>query len=193
MNNKKISNYGRYQGYSEAYPSYIKRSVYVNVPSSYKEAYSSDPENTSESIALALDYILPADENGNAVPGKFPAIVMASRDPFRFNMDDVIGNCAEAVYLVRYGYALIIINMRGCGASFGINNSFASVENRLDIKYIMENWAAEQPWYNGKFSMMGGSNRGIIQGAAAAVLPKGLKGITPSVCNMDFYLLLQDL
>ena len=81
----------------------------------------------------------------------------------------------------------MVIEMRGCGASFGVNNSFSSIENRMDIKYIMENWAPEQAWYNGKFAMMGGSNRGLIQGAAAAVGVKGLVGITPVVCDMDLY------
>lgn len=169
------------------YPGYIKKSFYVEVPAFYEGANRSDPMYAGDTVKLATDLLLPADENGFCAEGRFPAIVMASRDPFRFKEDDFAGNNKEALYIVRHGYALLVINMRGCGASFGVNNSFSSVENRLDIKFIMENWAPLQNWYSGSFAMMGGSNRGLIQGAVAAVQPKGLKGITPSDCNMEFY------
>jgi len=187
----KVSTYGQYSGYSGTeYPGYVRKSCYVEVPAFYEGAYASDPEHKywqdGDMIKLAVDYVLPADGSGNAIEGRFPVVLMCSRDN-RFQESNGNGNGAVAINLVKHGYAYMCISMRGCGASEGINNSFSSLENRFDIKYIMENWAPQQSWYNGSFAMMGGSNRGLIQGAAAAADIKGLKAITPVVCDMDFY------
>jgi len=182
-----VSKYGEYSGYGgEVYPNYVVKSVYVEVPAYYEGASRSEPDYTGNTVKLALDYVLPADADGNVVSGKFPTVMTISRGG-RFAENDSNGGGPIALNLVKNGYAYAIVEMRGCGASFGVNNSFTSVENRLDVKYIMENWLANQSWSDGKYATMGGSNRGLIQQAAAAVTPKGLLGITPVVCNADFY------
>ena len=188
---EKTSTYGSYSGYGdEEYEGYVRKSCYVEVPAFYEEAYASDPDQKywkpGDMIKLAVDYVLPADAEGNAADGPFPVVLMCSRDN-RFQEENGNGNGQVAINLVKHGYAYMCIAMRGCGASEGINNSFSSLENRLDVKYIMENWAPQQSWYNGSFGMMGGSNRGLIQGAVAAAGVEGLKCITPVVCDMDFY------
>ena len=187
VEDEKVSKYGQYSGYEdETYPGYVVKSLYVEVPAWYEEAYRSDPDYEGDTVKLAVDYVLPADADGNVVDGQFPAVVLASRGG-RFVETDGNGNGPVAINLVQHGYAYICIEMRGCGASFGVNDSFASVENRLDVKYVMEHWAKEQSWYNGKFATMGGSNRGLIQEATAAVQPEGMVAMTPVVCNADFY------
>ena len=187
----RFSDYGCYRGWSaEEYPGYVCKSVYVEVPAFHPGASASDPEhrywNEGDMLRLAVDYVLPADADGNPVAGRFPVVLTCSRGG-RFSETDLNGNGPVAIHLIRHGYAFMMIEMRGCGASEGINNSFSSIENRLDVKYIMENWTSRQPWYNGKFAMMGGSNRGLIQGATATTGVRGLVGITPVVSGMDFY------
>ncbi len=183
----KQSTYGKYAGYGkEDYPKYVVKSLYVEVPAFYVDAARSDPDYTGQTVKLALDYVLPADSNGKVVEGKFPTVVTVSRGG-RFTETDTNGGGKLALNLVRNGYAYVIVEMRGCGASFGVCNSFASVENRKDVAYIMEKWIANQSWSNGKYAMMGGSNRGLIQNSTMVEAPKGLLGITPVVNNPDFY------
>ncbi len=184
----KTSTYGQYSGYTtnEPYPGFVKKSVYVEVPASYSGASRSDPEYTGSTIKLALDYVLPADVNGKVIDGRFPTIVVGSRGGRFVGVNSPMAD-GVILKLLANGYAYVVIELRGCGVSFGVSNSFASMENRLDVKHIMENWIARQPWSNGKYGMIGGSNRGLIQQATAAVDPQGLLAITPVVTNADFY------
>ena len=73
---------------------------------------------------LALDYLLPADENEKPIEGKVPTILMGSRGG-RFSMltpdypgNYFNGNGPLAIYLLERGYAYVVAEMRGCGASF---------------------------------------------------------------------------
>lgn len=182
---ERISTYFTYQGYNDVvYPNYICYSTYVEVPAWYEGAPRSDPAYQGDTVKLALDYVLPADENGNPINGKFDVIWTSSRGG-RFT-DESSANGGIADY-VKHGYAVVYLEMRGCGASFGVNNSFASIENRLDVKYVMENWLPAQSWFAGKIVSVGGSNRGLIQWAVATVAPNGLMGVAPVVNNSDFY------
>ena len=181
----KTSQYGSYSGYSGQVASNVAvQSAYVEVPSHYEGAYRSDPDYTGDTIKLAVDYVLPADADGNAISGQYPVIWQFSRGG-RYvagSRDSLLAD-----YLVEHGYAYAIVELRGCGASEGVNNSFASIENRLDCKYVMENWANQQPWSNGINGSFGGSNKGLIQSAVATTQPKGYLAMSPSVSSIDFY------
>ncbi len=130
---------------------------------------------------LAADIVIPADENGDTPSEKLPVILTASRGG-RWRDDD----CAVERELVAGGYVYVIAEMRGCGASYGVNDSFASIENRKDVAAIT-GWILKQPWCDGNIGMLGGSNRGFIQLASATLAPPGLRSIIPSVANIDFY------
>ena len=165
---------GKYQGFGDPeYPSYRKSSLYIP-----------GFDNTK----LAVDVIRPALEDGTEAPGKFPAILLISRggrfgDPMDASGPDIIHHC------VPYGYVGVVAEMRGCGASYGTNDSFCSIANRQDVTCVL-NWIGEQEWSDGKVATYGGSNRGLIQFASAVAKPepgKTLKAITPVVANPDFY------
>ncbi|MCM1440584.1 MAG: CocE/NonD family hydrolase, partial [Roseburia sp.] len=126
--------------------------------------------------------MLPSEDGTTPAAGRFPAVFEISRGGRGISASQF-----DAEYLVKHGYAWVMLEMRGCGASFGVNNSFASLENRLDVKYVMENWLPAQAWSNGTCAMEGGSNRGLIQWATATTAPEGLKAISPIVNNPDFY------
>ena len=171
---KKNSLPGKYEGFGKIqYKKFIKTSRYVP---------------GFDKTKLAVDVIRPAGEDGNGALGRFPAIMLISRggrftEPRRHNGVNIIEHC------VPYGYVGIICEMRGCGASYGTNDSFSSIENRKDVNAVME-WVISQEWSDGQIATFGGSNRGLIQFAAAVTKPmpcRGLKGITPVVANADFY------
>ena len=174
-----MSTFTKYEAVSpEKYTNYYHKSLYVP---------------GFDGTKLALDYMLPADEEGNPLEGKYPTILMGSRGG-RFSMltpnypgNYFNGNGPLALYLISRGYAYVVVEMRGCGASFGVNNSFASPENRRDVAAVID-WIAAQFWSDGKVGMMGASNRAFIQWCTASELtPKPLKGITPTVANANFY------
>ncbi len=137
---------------------------------------------------LAVDVILPANEDGTPAEGKFPTVMVISRGERsktnrRHNGMNIIDYC------VPYGYAGVIMESRGCGASYGTCDSFASIEDRHDVNAVLD-WIGEQEWSDGQAALFGGSNRGLIQFAAAVNRPepsKVLKAITPVVANPDFY------
>ena len=165
---------GKYEGFGEPqYSGWAKESLYV-------EGF--------DKTRLAVDVVRPADEQGWAVTGRFPAIVLLSRggrfgEPNEVNGVNIIRDC------VPYGYVGVIAEMRGCGASFGVNDSFSSIENRKDVNTLLD-WIGGQEWSDGQAVTYGGSNRGLIQYAAAVTRPAPssvLKGITPVVSNPDFY------
>lgn len=160
------------------YPGFQKRALYV-------EGY--------DGTRLALDYLRPVKEDGNVEERPLPVVMLASRGG-RFSMDRpnypanyFNGNGPLALYLIARGYVYVAVEMRGCGASFGVNDSFASHENRLDVEAVIR-WIVAQPWCDGNVGMMGGSNRSFIQVCTAGdVAPEGLKAISPCVSNINFY------
>ena len=79
-------------------------------------------------------------EDGTVEEKPLPVVLMASRGG-RFSMtrpqypnNYFNGNGPLALYLIARGYVYVTVEMRGCGASFGVNDSFASHENRLDVE-----------------------------------------------------------
>lgn len=164
---------GKYEGFGKA--KYSRKKVI----SLYVPGY--------DGTKLAVDVILPVDENGETAKEKLPAIVCFSRGgrygQCQMNGDEIFDHC------IPYGYVGVVAEMRGCGVSYGVNNSFASIENRQDTTAILD-WIGKQEWSDGQACTFGGSNKGLIQFATAVRKPEPspvLKGITPVVANADFY------
>lgn len=171
---KKRSMPGEYEGFSEKkYGDYKVVSQYVN-------GY--------DGTKLAVDIVRPLDADGNLVEEPLPVLLLISRGKRFTTPDDPTGPDVIA-HCVPYGYVGVIAEMRGCGASYGTNDSFCSIENRQDVTCII-NWIDAQSWCDGNVGTFGGSNRGLGQFTAAVAKPepaKALKAITPVVANPDFY------
>jgi len=174
-------------------PDLIKKG-YLNVEAPSETKPEDDPSYDAKkgTIDLAVSYTLPSDDGVKPHAGKYPVVVEITRDrlyPYQPEGTTTAGSQYNVEYLVEHGYAWVMINVRGCGSSFGVNNSFASLENRNDVRYIMDNWIAKQDWYDAEAGIvtMGGSNRGLIQWATATTQPEELVAISPIVNNPDFY------
>ncbi|WP_293452761.1 CocE/NonD family hydrolase [Phenylobacterium sp.] len=70
------------------------------------------------------------------------------------------------------GYVFVLQDVRGKGRSQGF---YAAFENDIDDGFDAVEWAATQPWSNGKVGMTGGSALGITSMAAAMAAPPHLK------------------
>jgi putative CocE/NonD family hydrolase len=79
--------------------------------------------------------------------------------------------------IVRRGYVVAVVDVRGRGGSEGSFDPFAQ-ESRDG--YDTVEWLARQPWCNGKVGMMGGSYGGFNQWAIAKELPPHLATIAPT-------------
>lgn len=128
-------------------------------------------------VRLAVDLYLPQTEE------RVPAVMYAGRGDRREHFKEMQGIFEK---LLEHGYALVLPDLRGNGASFGRNDGFHSRTEAKDLKVLMEEMAGE-PWCDGVFGMLGGSNYGFIQDLTAAERPEPLRAVIPCDCHPDFY------
>lgn len=87
--------------------------------------------------------------------------------------------------MVQQGYAVIVVERPGTGASFGrLNPSFEA--GARETNEIL-NWIATQNWCNGSIGMYGDSWQGQIQLSAASTGNPHLKAIFPASTWLDNY------
>ncbi|MQY16960.1 CocE/NonD family hydrolase [Nocardia macrotermitis] len=79
--------------------------------------------------------------------------------------------------LIRSGYTMVVADVRGTGFSQGDWQTLCARE-QLDTREVID-WAAGQPWSDGKVGMSGMSYSGINQLQAAENAPAPLKAIFP--------------
>ena len=88
-------------------------------------------------------------------------------------------------YFAPRGYAVVMVDLRGTGRSQGCLDHLGD-KDADDLKRIVE-WAASQPWSNGRVGMTGHSYVGSTPSVAAAQNPAGLKTIVPSAGLASMY------
>jgi uncharacterized protein len=202
---KKVSEFGNYQGYSPAVYDGSRR--------------TSDFLTLTDGTRLAYDLFLPTQKG---VPANKPLPTLFKYTPYdrawtifdkngKNNLDEsgVLpwyygpmawlrtkimsnGNIMDALArtpwlgrMVSSGYAIIVVDRPGTGASFGTllvgPDSGARETNEI------LNWIAAQPWSNGNIGMFGDSIQAQIQFQAASTGNPHLKAILPATTWMDNY------
>lgn len=99
---------------------------------------------------------------------------------------DVLPNRKTIQTLTSNGYAVVVADMRGAGASSGFTSAMSPQLRKDGIEII--NWIATQEWSNQKVGMLGPSYLGWIQLAIASEKPEALKCISPSIMGSDIYM-----
>jgi uncharacterized protein len=87
--------------------------------------------------------------------------------------------------LLKAGYAVLGVSIRGTGCSTGTFEAFTSQEWRDGAAAV--EWAAGQPWSNGHLGMFGDSFPGITQVGVAGLRPRHLDAISPFQVVTDLY------
>jgi uncharacterized protein len=131
------------------------------------------PVTMSDGVILSADVFRPD------TPGRHP--VLLTQTPY--NKAGVLAGVNE--YLVKRGYAHVVVDVRGTGSSQGNWDSFGPNEQRDGAEMVR--WAAKQPWSTGKVGGYGPSYMAITQLTTAARRPKALKAIFPIVPMADSY------
>jgi putative CocE/NonD family hydrolase len=171
----RVSRPGFYQGYSEPiYDGWQRFSQYVAV---------------RDGTRLAVDIFRPT-LNGQLVEDPLPVIWTHHRY-HRANVVDgrlvsIVDQAPALQTLLRYGYVVAAVDVRGGGASYGMRRGEFTPEETQDA-YDMTEWFAAQPWSTGKIGMYGLSYLGITQYMAASAQPPHLKAIFPEMAMFDMY------
>jgi len=172
--NPKVSQFGRYSGYSEpVYDSGVRTSHYLAM---------------RDGTRIAIDIIRPA-KDGKIAAGPFPVIWTHHRYRRAFTANGrlvSIGDSPDIQALIKRGYVAASADVRGSGASFGRALGIFTPEESQDAFEVTE-WLAKQPWSTGKIGMFGGSYLGITQLMAAGRKPPHLTAIFPVVSLFDIY------
>ncbi|WP_133770568.1 CocE/NonD family hydrolase [Enterovirga rhinocerotis] len=87
---------------------------------------------------------------------------------------------------VPYGYAVVVVDTRGTGASFGTRDSFRSPREREDSREIAD-WIVSQPWSDGTIGSTGISYLGAGADFLAATGHPAVKAIAPLFSVWDTY------
>lgn len=143
---------------------------------------------------LALDVYLPrplseAGSNDNAE--KFPTIVIFTPYTRRFHSLDseveISPNTARYTsFFPRFGYAVVVVDIRGTGASFGTRIALRSPQERDDAGEIAQ-WIVEQPWSDGQLASTGISYLGAAACFFASTGHPAIKAIAPLFAVSDIY------
>jgi len=140
---------------------------------------------------LAVDLYLPQAAGGGTAPGPFPAITIFTPYYRRFALADPSRGDEAAPGVFRYrdlfvpaGYALVVIDVRGTGASFGTRDSFRSPREREDCRAIAD-WIVAQPWSNGAIGATGVSYLGAAADFLASTGHPAVKAIAPLFAVWD--------
>ncbi|MDH6521969.1 putative acyl esterase [Streptomyces sp. SAI-135] len=120
--------------------------------------------------------------------GRFPVLIAASPYPRQIqDLGTPMGfiEAGASDFWVPRGYVHVIANLRGTGGSGGTFGFFDAQERR-DLHDLVE-WAAEQPWCDGRVGMIGISYFAMAQLEAAVERPAHLRAIFPVAVTADLY------
>ena len=140
---------------------------------------------------LAVDAYVPQPIDAGAAR-IFPAIVFFTPYYRRFKLrpggvGEVNPNTGKfRDFFVPRGYAVVVVDVRGTGASFGTRDSFRSPRERDDSKEIAD-WIVAQPWSNGTIGATGISYLGAAADFLASTGHPAVKAIAPISAVWDTY------
>lgn len=142
-----------------------------------------------DGVELYVEVVRPA------APGNYPVILEASpyhgtladRDGTRILPDPKVNGKSIGLtgWFAPRGYAVVFFDLRGTGRSRGCLDHLGPNDAK-DLKTVVE-WAASQPWSNGRVGMTGHSYVGSTPMVAAAQNPEGLVTIVPSAGLASMY------
>jgi len=155
-------------------------------------AQASQPvfENFSEYVALpdgvllALEIYLPPKISREAPA---PAIVEFTRYWRAFDKLPAANDPGEqARQSLAAGYAYVVVDVRGSGASQGVRKAEFSLAEARDMPFVID-WVSQQAWSNGKVATMGYSYPGNTSEMAALYPSAALVAAVPRFTDFDWY------
>jgi putative CocE/NonD family hydrolase len=136
---------------------------------------------------LAVDVFVPDGD----VTRRWPTVLILTPYIRRFELAPGTTGVEQSPNTYRYrdmfvprGYALVVVDARGTGASFGTRDSFRSPRERADYKDIAD-WIVAQGWSDGKIGATGISYLGAACDFLASTGHPAVKAIAPLFAVWD--------
>lgn len=138
----------------------------------------------ADGVRLAADLYVPDDGRDDFAPSDALPVVV---DYIPYRKDEVNPAWAHHyLYLARHGYILARVDIRGTGASEGVNTDEYTLQEQTDGAEVVE-WLAAQSWCDGHVNLMGISYGGFTALQVAALRPPHLTSIIPVDFTDDRY------
>ena len=200
-----VSTFGRYHGGESEFDSYTRSSAYLSLQDGTRLAYDLLlPARGSVSVTRPVPTLFKYtpylrtftifDKRGkNVIAGLFKlSILQRAMLRLRLWLAGEKGRFMDPVFrtpwlksMLRHGYAVIVVERPGTGASFGTMDPTMEVGGREAAEII--DWIASRPWCDGNVGMFGDSFQAMIQFAAAAQGRRALKAIMPASSYINGY------
>jgi len=141
-------------------------------------------EEKNVAVMMRDGVVLRADVRRPAKTGKYPVLIF--RTPYSKSEGDP-DNEKTFNEAVKRGYAMVIQDVRG---RFESEGEFVAYLNEGKDGYDTIEWAAVQPWSDGRVGTFGLSYPGAVQWLAAVENPPHLKAMVPAMCfsSMDQFI-----
>lgn len=145
-----------------------------------------------DGVMIAVDLVLPQPLKSGT---KIPCLLVQTRYwrevglkgmfSGKYGKTDDYSFCKE--FFPKYGYAMVFVDVRGTGASFGDQSKGPlSKEEIEDGKDILD-WIVKQDWSNGRVGALGVSYEGLTAELLASNMHPALKAIIPISSEFDVY------
>jgi predicted acyl esterase len=158
----------RYKGYVEPkYKNLEEHSLYVTM---------------RDGVKIAVTIALPNDPPLNE---KIPAIMNMTRY-WRAQEGQDLAASSYHRFLCLQGYALVLVDARGTGASFGVWRAPFSQDEIKDYDEVVD-WIVKQPWSNGKIGALGNSYEGNTAVWLAVNKNPAIKAVIPRHYEFDLF------
>jgi putative CocE/NonD family hydrolase len=204
-NQAKVSEFGKYQGYS--------------IPDYDGSKRTSDYLTLSDGTRLAYDLIIPTkrglsadkqlpvlfkytpygrawtifDKKGKLLIGDFVDWPTQAMLRVRYLLAGERGRVLDPLFrdrwldsVVKHGYIVLSVDRPGTGASFA-SPTPGSMETAAKFQNEIINWIVVQPWSDGNVGMYGDSQQAMVQFAAAAAGNPHLRAILPAASDIEIY------
>ena len=133
------------------------------------------PVPMRDGTVLRADVFRPEPE------GRYP--VLLSRTPYDKSANGTAYGWMQPIRPASNGYVVVVQDVRG---RFESGGSFNPFHQEVDDGFDSVEWAAVQPWSNGRVGMYGLSYLGATQWLAASATPPNLQAILPGVTGSDY-------
>lgn len=140
---------------------------------------------------LAVDVHLPL---GAPAGERFPTLVLFTpyyrrfelRTPHQPSVEPSPNTGQYRDFFVPRGYAVVVVDVRGTGASFGSRDGFRSPVERRDSHDVVD-WVASQPWSSSRIGAIGVSYVGAAADFLASTGHPAVKAVVPAFSVWDTY------
>jgi uncharacterized protein len=139
-----------------------------------------------DNVRIAIDVWLPEAATDAVVPTAIRATRYQRATQVESTAPEDNPNYVEARRWQDLGYAFVVVDARGSGASFGTRDAELATDEIVDYGEVVD-WIATQPWSNGRVGSYGGSYDGDTAEHMARNGSKALTAIAPLFSDFDPY------